>query len=72
MTNEEIRHKCHLIIKLRYALLCDNAVAIEQASQELGDLIEAEKNTPLPPLPSPEGLRESESAMPTATKLHII
>jgi hypothetical protein len=51
MTKEEIRHKCHLIIKLRYALLCDNATAIEQASQELGNLIEAEKNPPSPHSP---------------------
>lgn len=58
MTKEEIRHKCHLIIKLRYALLCDNATAIEQASQELGNLIEAEKNTPSPHSPHSPHLRD--------------
>ena len=41
----DLKNKQRIIIKLRYALLCDNAAAIEQASQELGNLIEAEKNT---------------------------
>lgn len=47
----DLKNKQRIIIKLRYALLCDNATAIEQASQELGNLIEAEKNTPSPHSP---------------------
>jgi hypothetical protein len=47
----DVKNKQRIIIKLRYALLCDNATAIEQASQELGNLIEAEKNTPSPHSP---------------------
>lgn len=39
MTQETTRLKCHRKIKLRYALLCNNAAMIKQVAQKLGGLV---------------------------------